>query len=145
MNSASLSIVNRIHFNRAKAGRKTIAKGPAPAPKAAPPDPIPRIARLMALAIHFEGLIRQGLVKDYADLARLGGVSRARITQIMNLLNLPPWRQEELLFSTERRLSEREMRGESSFRRLLSESRMSVERAKLGSVARSPLSCSVET
>ena len=52
----------------------------------------------MALAIHFDGLIRQGVVCDYADLARLGGVSRARITQIMNLLNLPPWKQEELLF-----------------------------------------------
>jgi hypothetical protein len=68
----------------------------------------------MALAIHFDGLIRQGLVKDYADLARLGGVSRARITQIMNLLNLPPWQQEELLFLESgpgrTRLTEREMR-----------------------------------
>jgi hypothetical protein len=52
----------------------------------------------MALAIHFDGLIRDGVVKNYADLARLGGVSRARITQIMNLLNLPPWKQEEILF-----------------------------------------------
>ena len=52
----------------------------------------------MALAIHFDGLIRKGIVRDYADLARLGGVSRARITQIMNLLNLPPWKQEEILF-----------------------------------------------
>lgn len=94
----NLSIETRIHFKRAKAGRKTIAEGPAPAPEAAPPDPVPRISRLMALAIHFERLIRQGLVKDYADLARLGGVSRARITQIMNLLNLPAWWQEDLLF-----------------------------------------------
>ena len=98
MNSASLSIETRIHFTRAKAGRKTIAEGPAPELPPAPPDPVPRIARLMALAIHFEELIRQGLVKDYADLARLGGVSRARITQIMNLLNLPPTEQEEILF-----------------------------------------------
>jgi hypothetical protein len=52
----------------------------------------------MALAIHFDGLIRDGVVKNYAELASLGGVSRARITQIMNLLNLPPWKQEELLF-----------------------------------------------
>jgi hypothetical protein len=68
----------------------------------------------MALAIHFDGLIRQGLVKDYADLARLGGVSRARITQIMNLLNLPPWEQEKLLFleggQGRARVTEREMR-----------------------------------
>lgn len=52
----------------------------------------------MALAIRFEWLIREGHVRDYADLARLGGVTRARITQIMNLLNLAPEIQEELLF-----------------------------------------------
>jgi hypothetical protein len=94
----SLTIETPIHFKRAKAGKKTIAVGPAPEPKTRPPDPIPRISRLMALAIHFDGLIRDGVVKNYADLARLGGVSRARITQIMNLLNLPPWKQEEILF-----------------------------------------------
>jgi hypothetical protein len=54
----------------------------------------------MALAIHFDGLIRDGVVKNYADLARLGGVSRARITQIMNLLNLSPEIQEQLLFES---------------------------------------------
>lgn len=51
----------------------------------------------MALAIHFDELLRQGKVKDYAELARLGQVTRARITQIMNLLNLAPEIQEELL------------------------------------------------
>jgi hypothetical protein len=52
----------------------------------------------MALAIRFEGLIRAGVVRDYAELARLGHVTRARITQIMNLLQLAPDIQEELLF-----------------------------------------------
>jgi len=59
---------------------------------------IPRISRLMALAIKFDGLVRHGEVRDYADLARLGYVTRARITQIMNLLNLAPDIQEEILF-----------------------------------------------
>jgi len=59
---------------------------------------LPRITRLMALAIKFEGLIRDGVVSDYADLARLGFVTRARMTQIMNLLNLAPDIQEEMLF-----------------------------------------------
>ena len=59
---------------------------------------LPRIARLMALAIRFDQLLRIGTVKDYADLAHLGRVSRARITQIMNLLNLAPDIQESLLF-----------------------------------------------
>lgn len=52
----------------------------------------------MALAIKFDGLIRDGLVRDYADLARLGHVTRARATQIMNMLNLAPEIQEEILF-----------------------------------------------
>ena len=52
----------------------------------------------MALAIHFEGLLASGEVTDMADLARLGHVSRARITQIMNLRLLAPDIQEDLLF-----------------------------------------------
>ena len=52
----------------------------------------------MALAIHFEGLLANGEVTDMADLARLGHVSRARITQIMNLRLLAPEIQKDLLF-----------------------------------------------
>ena len=59
---------------------------------------IPRVARLMALAIHFEGLLRRGDVPDYATLARLGQVTRARMSQIMGLLHLAPDIQEEILF-----------------------------------------------
>jgi hypothetical protein len=58
---------------------------------------IPRITRLMALAIKFQGMLDCGAVRDYADLARLGYVTRARITQIMNLLNLAPEIQEDIL------------------------------------------------
>jgi hypothetical protein len=59
---------------------------------------LPRVAKLMALAIHFDQLIRDGKVRDQADLARLGRVTRARMSQIMNLLNLAPDIQEALLF-----------------------------------------------
>jgi hypothetical protein len=59
---------------------------------------VPRIARLMALALRFEQLVRSGAVRDYAELARLGQVSRARITQITSLLHLAPDIQEEILF-----------------------------------------------
>jgi len=62
------------------------------------PGNVPRISRLMALAIRLDGLVRRKEVRDYADLARLGYVTRARITQIMNLLNLAPDIQEALLF-----------------------------------------------
>jgi hypothetical protein len=52
----------------------------------------------MALAIRFDRLIRAGEVADYAELARLGHVTRARVTQIMNLLMLAPDIQEQILF-----------------------------------------------
>jgi hypothetical protein len=54
-------------------------------------------ARWVAV-IPFEKLIRVGDVRDYADLARLGHVTRARMTQIMALTMLPPDLQELLLF-----------------------------------------------
>lgn len=50
------------------------------------------------LAIRFEQLIRDGVARDQADLARLALVSRARVTQIMDLLMLAPDNQEALLF-----------------------------------------------
>lgn len=40
----------------------------------------------------------QTLVADQAELARVGHVSRARMTQIMNLLNLVPDIQEAILY-----------------------------------------------
>ena len=55
-----------------------------------PAQRIPRIARLLALALHYEQLLQQGVVRDYAQLARREQVSRARITQIMNLRLLAP-------------------------------------------------------
>jgi hypothetical protein len=58
---------------------------------------IPRITRLMALAIKLQDMVDGGEIRDYAELARLGYVSRARITQIMNLINLAPDIQQELL------------------------------------------------
>jgi len=51
----------------------------------------------MALAIRFDQMIRDGVVADQAELARLGHVTRARLTQIMNLLSLAPDIQESLL------------------------------------------------
>lgn len=80
-------------------GRKRGQRRRADGPKASDPLHIPRIARLMALAIKFQDMVDRGEVRDYAELARLGYVSRARITQIMNMLNLSPDIQEELLTS----------------------------------------------
>jgi hypothetical protein len=51
----------------------------------------------MALAIKFQDLVDRGEVRDYADIARLGYVTRARLTQIMNLTLLAPDLQEAVL------------------------------------------------
>jgi hypothetical protein len=58
----------------------------------------PRVTCLLALAHRFEELVRSGEVRDYADVARLGRVSRARVSQILKLLTLAPSIQEHLLF-----------------------------------------------
>jgi len=59
---------------------------------------VPRVSRLMALAIRFGDLMRSGEVTSYAELARLGRVTRARMTQVMAILGLAPDLQEEVLF-----------------------------------------------
>jgi hypothetical protein len=65
----------------------------------------------MALAIRFEGLLRNARFRDYAELARLGRVTRARMTQIMKLLHVAPDIQEEILFLPPiRGLNERNLR-----------------------------------
>lgn len=96
----SVTIESRIRFTTTGAGQKKILSGPAQSlpPEVGSKERVQRVSRLMALAIHFDGLIRRGIVRDYADIARLGGTTRARVSQIMNLLNLAPEIQERLLF-----------------------------------------------
>jgi len=96
----------QFHVGRGAKSEKQVRKGAAKPVR----DKVPRIARLMALAIHFDRLIREGKVKDYAEIARLGGVTRARVTQVMNLLTLAPAIQEELLLSRHNSISERSLR-----------------------------------
>jgi len=85
---------HQVHFETGRRSRKKLVKGVGSKPMA---GRIPRVSKFMALAIRFDGLIRDGKVKDQAELARLGHVSRARLTQIMNLLYLAPDIQEALL------------------------------------------------
>ena len=90
--SAPATLSRRIHFGSSRPIR------PPEEPEVGAVGRIPRVARLLALAIRFEELVTGGVVKNYAELARLGYVSRARVTQIMNLLQLAPQIQEEVLF-----------------------------------------------
>lgn len=93
-----LTVEFDVHFWRGSAGRRVLLSGKPDAAPELPEGSVPRVARLMALAIRCEELVRTGEVADYAELARLGHVTRARMSQICNLLNLAPDIQEEILF-----------------------------------------------
>jgi hypothetical protein len=72
----------------------------------------------MALAIKLQDMIARGELQDYVDIARLGYITRARASQIMNLTLLAPDIQEAILFNeqaipTGLRLSERDLRSVS--------------------------------
>ena len=69
-----------------------------PTAVAEPTERVPRITRLLALALKFEEMIRSGVVGNYTALALLGQISPSRVTQMTNLLNLAPDIQEEILF-----------------------------------------------
>ena len=94
-----MTLTAPVDFSRAARGRLRLAT-PAQPPAATPGTPgrVPRVARLMALALRLESQVRTGELASYSELARLGKVTRARINQILNLINLAPAIQEELLF-----------------------------------------------
>jgi hypothetical protein len=90
-----LTITKEVRFRSAYRGRKVIEEGTVA--KTPELGKVPRVSRLMALAIYMEDLVRRGEVTDYADVARLAHVSRARISQITSLLHLAPDIQEAIL------------------------------------------------
>jgi hypothetical protein len=91
----SLSVEYKVDFGNGKQIGRAERRSAA-TPKQASTK-LPRITRLLALAHHLQGLLDQGVVRDYADIARLTNLSRARVTQIMNLMLLAPQIQEEIL------------------------------------------------
>jgi hypothetical protein len=95
--STTLTIELPVHFQRGGRGsRKELRSGMEAAPM--PPGRVPRVSRLMALALRFDELVRTGQVASYSTLASLDHVTRARVSQILNLLYLAPDIQEALLF-----------------------------------------------
>jgi hypothetical protein len=76
-------------------GRKRVGVPKPKMPSA--PAKLPHITKLMALAIRLEHLLATGQVKDQAEIARVAGITRARVTQIINLANLAPDIQQAIL------------------------------------------------
>jgi hypothetical protein len=73
---------------------RTLTGEPIGGPQGRPP----RTARLVALAHKLEELVRSGAIQSYGELARLGHISPARLSQIMILAQLAPVIQEYVLF-----------------------------------------------
>ena len=92
--TSAFTIECRVHFNnRGRGSRKR-----PPSDRGSEAGRVPRVSRLMALAMRLDDLIRSGQVTGYAELARLGHVTPARLSQIVSLLSLAPNLQEEVLF-----------------------------------------------
>lgn len=87
----------QVHFRTGQCGRKNLRKGACPKKRASAHRNLPRITRLLPLAHRWNHLIDKGVVADYAEIAAMMGLSRARITQIMDLLYLAPEIQECIL------------------------------------------------
>ena len=96
--SAPRVIVGTLH--RERTVRVRLKKTPTP-PK--PPRLVVRrpakVARLLALAHHIERAITAGTFADAADIARRLGFTRARLSQLLNLLHLAPDIQEAVLLT----------------------------------------------
>jgi hypothetical protein len=74
-------------------GQRFVAEPPpATAPRPA------RVAVMLALAHKIRAGIAAGQLADQADAARLLGCTRARLTQLLDLLRLAPDLQEQVLF-----------------------------------------------
>ena len=84
--------MHKIQFQLRPRCRREKAKTPV-----ADRGKLPRIAEVLALALQFDDMIRRGVARDHADLARLGCISQERISQIMRLLWLAPDIQQEIL------------------------------------------------
>src|SRR5882762_1791895 len=87
-----------VHFEREARGRKRIEPGAEQPSLALPPGRVPWLARFLALALRLDQQLRQGVLKDCGEVARVGHVTRARVSQILTLVNLAPDIQEAILF-----------------------------------------------
>ena len=93
-----LTIECEVHFERRDRGRKEMKPWAEPIRPAPKPGRVPRVARLLALAHRFHCLLRDRVLQNCVEIARLGHVTPARISQVMSLLFLAPDIQEPILF-----------------------------------------------
>lgn len=94
----TFTITKKVSFaGERKVRRNKPSDSASPAPSASA-GRVPRVARLMALALYYERLMADGAISTQAEIAALSHVTRARVTQVMNMLHLAPDIQEAILF-----------------------------------------------
>lgn len=93
-----ITVKRKVEITREAHGRQRLTAAPRQTALPVEPGRVPRISRLMALAIRLERLLRSGEVSDVMELAQLGRVTQPRMSQILNLTHLAPDIQEKLLF-----------------------------------------------
>lgn len=92
-----ITVTRQVVFARSARGRKQLENEPTVS-RPLPAGRVPRVSRVMALAIEFHRLLREGVVRNTTELAQLAHVTQPRITQVMQLLHLAPDIQEDILF-----------------------------------------------
>ncbi|TWU39396.1 hypothetical protein [Novipirellula artificiosorum] len=97
-----------------------------------PPTPrVPHVTKLMALAIRLDHLLATGQFKDQAEIARTAGITRARVTQILNLNNLAPDIQERIIGYAPSKSGQDSLK-ERQLRNIANQSNWNVQRQRLG-------------
>jgi hypothetical protein len=79
-----ITVHQKLSLTKTHRGRRRIEPRPEEQP-VKPTSSVPRISRLMALAIKYQGMLDRGEVSGITELARLCRVTQPRMTQILNL------------------------------------------------------------
>ncbi len=97
---AGIRIVTGSLFRVRQGGSVQFSTAPPPParPKPEPNRRPARVAVMLALAHRLQAAIDEGKVSDQAETARRLGLTRARITQLLDLTLLAPDIAEEILF-----------------------------------------------
>ena len=93
----SIGISSPMHRVRRDFGWLFSEEGPVEREEEKVPDKVSPLARMLALAHRYQGLIDSGEAYDQSELARKIKLSRNRVSQILSLTLLGPGIQGEIL------------------------------------------------
>ncbi len=89
-----MSLKIDVHFLSGTSSHRILRKGKKP--RHMKSSRLPRLTRLMALAIKYEAILDRGDVNGHQELADMAGVDRSYLSRILRLRLLSPYIQEWL-------------------------------------------------